>query len=434
MKKSALVFAFTISGIVVLFALQSVWLYNTYRLIKNDILIECNGIIEEALDTEVTMIAKYLPEGTEIIGGPHNDSIPKVTYLYDGISKLGQKFSLYRMDSITQNLLKKNNIDTDFDIRIINPKTKEVYETSKKRFNASFVTIKSKTIPIKLDWSQGVEFILNNPQGVIFERMWLLLASTAIMVVFIIGCIVYQIRIISRMKKIFQVREDFSYALIHDMKTPLTTISMALDLLSKGRLDANPEMKASYCKIAEAETDRLLKLTNKVLTLSKLENHKLEITKSVVELRPMLKKLTDKFAASASKPVHFNIDLKVEEVYADEGYLEEVISNLIDNSIKYSGDSVDIEISSEKNEQYTIVKVYDNGLGIPEKHLRAIFEKYERGAASGRNRKGGAAGFGLGLNFAYRVVEAHGGKLLVSSIEGQFSEFCIYLPEILEEI
>ncbi|WP_234878082.1 sensor histidine kinase [Bacteroides heparinolyticus] len=236
------------------------------------------------------------------------------------------------------------------------------------------------------------------------------------------------------MKKIFQVREDFSYALIHDMKTPLTTISMALDLLSKGRLDANPEMKASYCKIAEAETDRLLKLTNKVLTLSKLENHKLEITKSVVELRPMLKKLTDKFAASASKPVHFNIDLKVEEVYADEGYLEEVISNLIDNSIKYSGDSVDIEISSEKNEQYTIVKVYDNGLGIPEKHLRAIFEKYERGAASGRNRKGGAAGFGLGLNFAYRVVEAHEGKLLVSSIEGDFTEFSIYLPEILEEI
>ncbi|WP_373837561.1 ATP-binding protein, partial [Bacteroides heparinolyticus] len=90
--------------------------------------------------------------------------------------------------------------------------------------------------------------------------------------------------------------------------------------------------------------------------------------------------------------------------------------------------------SLSENQQYKIVKVYDNRLGIPEKHLRAIFEKYERGAASGRNRKGGAAGFGLGLNFAYRVVEAHEGKLLVSSIEGQFSEFCIYLPEILEEI
>ena len=434
MKKSALVFAFTISGIVVLFALQSVWLYNTYWLIKNDITIECSGVLERALDIESDIIAKKLPEGTEIIGGPQSDSIPMVTYLYDGISKLGRKFSLHRMDSITQNLLKKNNIDTDFDIRIINPKTKEVYETSKKRFNASFVTIKSKTIPIRLDWSQGVEFILNNPQGVIFERMWLLLASTAIMVVFIIGCIVYQIRIISRMKKIFQVREDFSYALIHDMKTPLTTISMALDLLSKGRLDANPEMKARYCKIAEAEIDRLLNLTNKVLTLSKLENHKLDITKSVLELRPMLNKLTEKFADSASKPVHFNINLKVEETYADGGYLEEVISNLIDNSIKYSGDAVDIEISSEKNEQYTIIKVYDNGFGISEKYLRSIFEKYERGAASGRNRKGGAAGFGLGLNFAYRVVEAHGGKLLVSSIEGQFSEFCIYLPEILEEI
>ncbi len=414
--------------------IQTVWLYTSFYFVKDELTVRSTKMLEQALMEETFSRMHKLSPGTRIEGRTESDknrNIPEFVYMQESLEKVGMPISLDSLNDIYRKLLQSNEYPDECMISIF--KENAVIQSLGDTL-FSFFTLQTNKVPLRKDYSIVVQARFINPNELFFRKMGTLLISTSILTILVVYCIVYQIRIISRMKKIFQVREDFSYALIHDMKTPLTTISMALDLLSKGRLDANPEMKASYCKIAEAETDRLLKLTNKVLTLSKLENHKLEITKSVVELRPMLKKLTDKFAASASKPVHFNIDLKVEEVYADEGYLEEVISNLIDNSIKYSGDSVDIEISSEKNEQYTIVKVYDNGLGIPEKHLRAIFEKYERGAASGRNRKGGAAGFGLGLNFAYRVVEAHEGKLLVSSIEGDFTEFSIYLPEILEEI
>jgi len=251
---------------------------------------------------------------------------------------------------------------------------------------------------------------------------------------FVIGCIVYQIKIISKLNKIFQIREDFSYAMIHDMKTPLSTIFMTLNFLHTGRLDDKPEKKEKYFQIAESEADHLLTLTNKVLTISKLEQHKLEMHKEELELEPIIDKLIDKFTAKAEKPVHFIKDLQAEVIYADEEFLGEVLSNLIDNAIKYSKESVKITLSSTSNELYTILKVHDNGLGISDDDQKVIFNKYERAAAGRRTRKKGSSGFGLGLNFVQQVVEAHEGKIIVNSIEGEFTEFVIYLPQIIQKL
>lgn len=296
------------------------------------------------------------------------------------------------------------------------------------------MSIKAKYFPIRTDYTQVVQLIIANPYQTFLERMGLLFIATVIILIFIISSIIYQVSIISHLKKIFQIREDFSYAMIHDMKTPLSTIFMALNFLHSGRLDDKPEMKEKYYKIAESEADHLLALTNKVLTISKLEKHKLEMAKEEVPLEPMIEKLTEKFSTKASKPVHFTVNLKATEAYADKEYLEEVISNLIDNAIKYSKESVEIQINSDYNELYTILKIHDNGLGISKEDQHIIFHKYERAAATKRNRKGGAAGFGLGLNFVEQVITAHEGKIVVNSIEGEFTEFIIYLPQVIQKL
>ena len=230
------------------------------------------------------------------------------------------------------------------------------------------------------------------------------------------------------MNKISQIREDFSYAMVHDMKTPLSTIMMVQDMLKSGRLEGKPEIKNKYMNIAESETDHLFALTNKILTISKLENHKLEMNKTEVELTPIIEKLTEKFKAKAQKPVNFIISLQAKTAYADNDYLGEVLSNLIDNAVKYSGEVVEITFSSGmlSNEYY--IKVHDTGFGIPLKDQSKIFEKYERASAADRSRYGGSAGFGLGLNYVLRVAEAHGGRVTLESIEGEYSEFTIYLP------
>ena len=371
--------ALTFLGLIGALALQAVWLYNVYTLIRNDIQKECTSILDTALYEETNIISSHIPDGYEILGGPQNDSISSNTYLYEGIYKLGLQYSITEIDSIAGVYLHKKDINADYVICNVNPKTKEIYDKSNTHKLFQLGLIKSDIIPTRLDFSQGVQIILENPFKYIFERMGLLIISTLIILSFVISCIICQIRIIARMNKIFQIREDFTYAMIHDMKTPLSSIFTALYFLHSGRLDNKPETKEKYYTIAENEVDHLLTLTNKVLTLSKLESHKLEMNREDVPLEPMVENLTVKFTAKAQKPVRFTADLKAPAVYADKEYLEEILSNLIDNAIKYSKpEGVDIRIRSELNEKYTVIKVHDNGLGISEADQRTIFNKYER--------------------------------------------------------
>lgn len=421
--------ALTFLGLIGALALQAVWLYNVYTLIRNDIQKECTSILDTALYEETNIISSHIPDGYEILGGPQNDSISSNTYLYEGIYKLGLQYSITEIDSIAGVYLHKKDINADYVICNVNPKTKEIYDKSNTHKLFQLGLIKSDIIPTRLDFSQGVQIILENPFKYIFERMGLLIISTLIILSFVISCIICQIRIIARMNKIFQIREDFTYAMIHDMKTPLSSIFTALYFLHSGRLDNKPETKEKYYTIAENEVDHLLTLTNKVLTLSKLESHKLEMNREDVPLEPMVENLTVKFTAKAQKPVRFTADLKAPMVYADKEYLEEVLSNLIDNAIKYSKpEGVDIRIRSELNEKYTVVKVHDNGLGISEADQRTIFNKYERAAAGRKKNKNRPSGFGLGLNFVQQVMHAHEGKVFVTSIEGEFTEFALLFP------
>ena len=422
--------ALTFLGLIGALALQAVWLYNVYTLIRNDIQKECTSILDTALYEETNIISSHIPDGYEILGGPQNDSISSNTYLYEGIYKLGLQYSITEIDSIAGVYLHKKDINADYVICNVNPKTKEIYDKSNTHKLFQLGLIKSDIIPTRLDFSQGVQIILENPFKYIFERMGLLIISTLIILSFVISCIICQIRIIARMNKIFQIREDFTYAMIHDMKTPLSSIFTALYFLHSGRLDNKPETKEKYYTIAENEVDHLLTLTNKVLTLSKLESHKLEMNREDVPLEPMVENLTVKFTAKAQKPVRFTADLKAPAVYADKEYLEEILSNLIDNAIKYSKpEGVDIRIRSELNEKYTVVKVHDNGLGISETDQRTIFNKYERAAAGRKKNKNRPSGFGLGLNFVQQVMHAHEGKVFVTSIEGEFTEFALFFPK-----
>ena len=420
---------FTILGLIAILSLQIVWLFNTYMLVKNNLIKESFEALEESLDREVELRIERTPKETQIIGGSTNDSVPHLTYFSESLSKLGLEVSLDDIDSIASSiLLRKYDIESTYMICMINMDTREVLQKSNS-LDLSFQNIvKSMPFPIRTDLSQGVQLILLNPYWTIFKRMGLLMIATAIMMIMVITCIIYQIKIIIRQDKIAKVREDFSYAMIHDMKTPLSSILACTSLLHSGKTESTPQLKERYFCIIEDETGHLLNLANKVLTISKLESHKLEMAKITFQLKPMVEDLIEKFSAKCAKPLHFTLNLQAEEVHADEEYLKEAISNLIDNAIKYSYQTVDISISSLNNATHTLIKVRDNGIGISEKDVKHIFEKFERASAFKRSRLGKVAGFGLGLNYVYQVMEAHEGSVTVNSIEKEFSEFTLYIP------
>lgn len=424
----------TILGLSIILLIQFVWLYNSYTFVRNEIIMKTSDLLEYAINEETFSRLTALPKGTMVTSRPKSEkskNIPEFAYMQESLIQLGMPMSLDSIARIYKRILEEKMMPNEFSLSILR-NSKVVKQTG--IIKSSKLNIETNQIPIRKDHSLSIQARLTNPQRLFFEKMGTLLISTTILIIFVFSCVIYQIKVIYRLNKIFQIREDFSYAMIHDMKTPLSTIFMTLNFLHSGRLDDKPEMKEKYYKIAESEADHLLTLTNKVLTISKLENHKLEMVKEEVPLAPLIEKLTDKFTAKTSKPIHFTVNLKATEAYADKEYLEEVISNLIDNAIKYSKETVEIQISSESNELYTILKVHDNGLGISKEDQSIIFNKYERAAAIKRNRKGGAAGFGLGLNFVEQVITAHEGKVTVNSIEREFTEFTIYLPQVMQKI
>lgn len=420
----------TFFAVILLIALQIIWLRNSYLFAKNEISTNVSDLLENAIDQETFARLSLLPKGTMVKSRPKSDSgkdIPEFAYMQESLVELGYPLSLDTVANMYREILRKKHIPNTFSLIML--KDNQLIAQAGDFISSSILLVKSREIPIRPDYSITIQAQIINPQKLFYQRMGILLLSTSLLILFVISCIICQIRIIARMNKIFQIREDFTYAMIHDMKTPLSSIFTALYFLHSGRLDNKPETKEKYYTIAENEVDHLLTLTNRVLTLSKLESHKLEMNREDVPLEPMVENLTVKFTAKAQKPVRFTADLKAPAVYADKEYLEEILSNLIDNAIKYSKpEGVDIRIRSELNEKYTVIKVHDNGLGISEADQRTIFNKYERAAAGRKKNKNRPSGFGLGLNFVQQVMHAHEGKVFVTSIEGEFTEFALLFP------
>ena len=418
----------TILGLSIVLLVQLVWLVNSYNFVKDELKIKSTNMLEQAIMEETFSRLQNLPVGTKVQSRTEEDknrNLPEFVYMQESLEQLKSPIILDSINHIYKQLLLKNNYPSECMISISKNDTIIQYIGNKP---SSLFSLQTDKVPLRKDYSIVIQAQFVNPNNLFFGKMGILLVSTTLLLIFVVFCIIYQVRIISKINKISQIREDFSYAMVHDMKTPLSTIMMVQDMLESGRLDTRPEIKNKYMSIAKSETDHLFALTNKILTISKLENHKLEMNKTEVELTPIIEKLTEKFKAKAQKPVNFIISLQAKTAYADNDYLGEVISNLIDNAIKYSKESVEINITAEESERYTILKVRDNGLGISEADQKIIFQKYERAAAAKRSRRNGASGFGLGLNFVDQVIKAHEGKIFVNSTEGEFTEFTIYLP------
>ncbi|MBE6283276.1 MAG: HAMP domain-containing histidine kinase [Mediterranea massiliensis] len=422
----------TASALFILLALQVVWLYHSYMFVKTELSNKASIMLEQAIMDETFNRTYLLPVGTWVEGRSINDigkNIPEFVYMQESLEKLNVPLSLDTLNTFYKTILNANNFPNNCSFSIL--KGDSIIE-EKATDNTTLLSIETNKIPLRKDYSIVIQARLYNPYQLYYDRIGGLLVSTTLLVILIIGCIIYQILIVIKQRRIMQIREDFSYALIHDMKSPLSTIFTTLNFLHSGRMDGKPEMKEKYFQIAEEEADKLLKLTNKVLTISKLEKQKMEMRLSCVALAPMLERLIEKFKAKSEKSLRFALDLKVPTVTADEEYLEEVFRNLIDNAVKYSNkEEVEISITSETDKAYTVIRVHDNGMGIAQKHLPNVFNKYERGAASKRIRKGGATGFGLGLNFVQQIIEAHHGKVFANSIENEFTEIIIYLPNQL---
>lgn len=435
MKKRLNFIAFI--GIFTIIILQGIWLYNTYNLVKKDIYSKVNTCFAEANEKEIferlNVTLRGMPKETIISSDTSTENsdtfADNFVDIQESLIKFNSPLKLAKLKSQLVKSLHKNNIIEDILINRIQIKTKKILESTSPELSTGLLgSISSEIIPIRKNYSEGIQVQIISPYKTIFDRMLLILVSSIIMAIIVGCCIAYQIKIIIRQNKIAQLRQDITNALIHEMKTPLSSIIMGVKVLKSGKIDNQLEKKNKHFDICLEESNHLLQLTNRMLTIAKFEQEKLELNKQLVNLDGLIKSLIDKFKVSANKKVFFDstINNDATNVVADYDYLQEAISNLIDNSIKYSSEEVEIKLHCIKEDNWLKIKVRDNGFGIAPENQATIFEKFERAAAV--KRKNGATGFGLGLNYVIKVIEAHRGKVEIESIKDEYSIFTIYLP------
>ena len=353
----------------------------------------------------------------------------------DALSKTyHSEISLDTVAMYVDSLLSVAGINRDVTVQEVRGKMEEgrwkmddvVRENNDRRSSWSLMT---KPVSIRRDGSRAIRLALNNPYPELARRLSPLFLISAIILGFFAIIIIQLLRFITEQEQMAELRNDFSYAMVHDMKSPLSSIIMGAHFLHSGKVDDKPQIKEKYYSIIEDEAEHLLALVNKLLTISKLENKKLILNKHEMDLEPIIDDLVEKAKAKATKPIEITTHLEVKNVLADEQYLTEAIANLIDNAVKYAKDEIKIEIKTWDTDRNVLLKVRDNGIGMTKEEQQVIFDKFGRAAIHEKNRKGGVSGFGLGLNYVDQVMQAHGGKVTVSSEKDKFSEFTLYIPK-----
>ena len=356
--------------------------------------------------------------------------VSSVEGMNDALSrKYHSEISLDAVAVLVDSLLSVAHINRDVTLQEVDSEGVILKQNNNRSSSWSLYT---KPVSIRRDQSKAVRLALNNPYPELAQRLSPLFLISAVILGFFTVIIVQLLRFITEQEQMTELRNDFSYAMVHDMKSPLSSIIMGAHFLHSGKVDDKPQIKERYYSIIEDEAEHLLALVNKLLTISKLENKKLILNKWDIHIEPIIADLVEKAKAKATKPIEITTRLEVKNVLADEQYLTEAIANLIDNAIKYSKDEIKIEIKTIDTDKNVLLKVRDNGIGISREEQQIIFDKFGRAAIHEKNRKGGVSGFGLGLNYVDQVMQAHGGKVTVSSEKDKYSEFTLYIPKIVK--
>ena len=420
------------AALIAILLIQMFWMWNTYNINARQLGKEYDEILKKtiALELDKTNRCDSFFESGDTVA--YSNIYNSTLSLYDAIYKKShQDANIDTLTIIADSIIKAEKLPFRIDINKVNMKTGKVIEG--KNINSNIFPfleeVKTNILPVRLDYSVGFQMTITNGSIYIIRHNWVLLLISILISIVIILSLIDQINYIDEQERVRLLREDFSYAMVHDMKSPLTSIIMGTKYLHSGVLEKKPEMKEKYFCIVEDEAQHLLALINRLLTISKLEHGKLHIQKAEVNLETMIDDVADKYKAKSAKPIHITTHIRATTALADEEYLKEAISNLVDNATKYSKEEINIQISTLENDKNIYIKVFDEGIGIAKSELKTIFNRFERAAEHEKDARKTRGGFGIGLNYVLQVINAHGGKISVKSEKDKWSEFTISLPK-----
>lgn len=261
-----------------------------------------------------------------------------------------------------------------------------------------------------------------------FSSTSLMVIPSLVLTLMIISIFIVTLQIILRQKKVSQIKNDFINNMTHELKTPISTISLASQMLRDSTVSLSPSTVDHISGVIFDESKRLSSQVEKVLQMAVFNEGKLKLKFTEIDLNELVMTVASNFqirVSTANGELKTAILAENPLIKGDEVHITNVIFNLLDNAVKYTTQNPLIEIETENKNGFVVVQIKDNGIGIPKEHLNQIFERFFRVPTGNLHN---VKGFGLGLSYVKRIIEVHNGKIKVDSILGKGTRFRLYFP------
>jgi len=272
----------------------------------------------------------------------------------------------------------------------------------------------------------AVYFPSQRNQTIVEMSLWLIMSGMFILIVIIL--ITYIITTIIKQKKVSEIKNDFINNMTHEFKTPISTISLAAEILLNADRESSTERLQKYSKIIYDENQRMRLQVDRVLQAASLEKGDYELRKSEFDIHQVIREAVRNLCFELCEErasVNYHLDAENHIIRADQMHMTNVMINLVDNAIKYSNEQVILNFSSVNVNSGINITIEDKGIGMNQDSIKHIFDKFYRVPTGNIHT---VKGFGLGLYYVKNIVEAHGGTIEVKSELNKGTQFDVYIP------
>jgi two-component system phosphate regulon sensor histidine kinase PhoR len=350
---------------------------------------------------------------------------------------ISQRVNFKELNDILDKTLVNNGIKQPFTYSIVDRQEKIIYKCHKDfnqaEQNSEIKIYTQKFFPSE-NSSQGAYLQLCFPtkQNYITNSMSLLLPSL-ILVILILGIFTFAIIIILRQKELNNMKNDFVNNMTHEFKTPISTISLAAQMLQDPAVGKTPEKMSYISKVIRDETKRLSFQVEKILQMAMFERDHSTLKLNEMNINPLIKEIIGNFSlkvTSKGGKINNNLNAAYDLALIDEVHFTNVIFNLMDNALKYCDKPLLLNIETWNEKDNLLISIEDNGIGIHKEDLKRIFEKFYRVSTGNVHN---IKGFGLGLAYVKKIISDHKGTIIVESELNIGTKFTIKIPTIKNE-
>jgi two-component system, OmpR family, phosphate regulon sensor histidine kinase PhoR len=276
----------------------------------------------------------------------------------------------------------------------------------------------------------SIWIIIPNSKATVIKELGWMLAGALLFTIIIISAFYLTVRAMLKQKKISEIKSDFINNMTHEFKTPIATISLAVDALKNEKVVGDREKSNYFTGIIKDENRRMNKQVETILQAALLEKQELQLNLKALHVNDLVQNGFEHFKIMLEEnngTADLQLNAKNDIITADEVHITNLIRNLMDNAIKYAKPDtpLHIRISTSNTKKSLLLYIEDNGVGMSKETVNRIFEKFFR-AHTGNVHN--VKGFGLGLTYVKAVIDAHKGRIKVESTLGKGSIFTVELP------